>query len=403
MVGAVAVVAVAGAGVGFATQGSTSSSGHAAHGGQSAGSKGVSPATLKAELASAVSITPANGATGVAPGSPITVTTKRGRLTSVQVTSSTGTPLAGLLDATGTHWISGTPTAPSSHYQINTVVSGGGGVSSSSSSSFSTVTATAVVGATLWPTSGLSVGVGQPVVLKFDQPISDPAAQQSVLAHLHVTLSTPVPVGAHWFSTTELHLRPETVWPSGEQITVTDALDGWNAGGGMWGEGSSSVRFSIGDARVSTANLATHQMTVTDNGQTVATYPISAGSDQYPTMDGIHIVLDRSSVVQMNSATVGIPAGSPGSYDETVYWDVHVSDSGEYVHAAPWSVSAQGNTNVSHGCVNLSPADAQQFFGFSRIGDLVEVIGGPRPPVAGDHGVMDWQTDWSAWTPITVT
>jgi hypothetical protein len=54
--------------------------------------------------------------------------------------------------------------------------------------------------------------------------------------------------------------------------------------------------------------------------------------------------------------------------------------------------------NVSHGCINLSPANALAFFGFSRVGDVVVVTGSPRPPVVGDHGVMDWDTSWSAFT-----
>ena len=65
----------------------------------------------------------------------------------------------------------------------------------------------------------------------------------------------------------------------------------------------------------------------------------------------------------------------------------------------PWSVGAQGNSNVSHGCINISPANAQQFFNVSRVGDIVNVVGGPRPPVPGDHGVMDWPTPWTSLTP----
>ena len=143
-------------------------------------------------------------------------------------------------------------------------------------------------------------------------------------------------------------------------------------------------------------------MTVTLNGATVGVYPISGGRTEYPTMDGDHIVLDRESVVHMVSSTVGIPVNSANGYDEYVYDDVHISDSGEYVHAAPWSVGDQGRTNVSHGCINVSPANALTFFNFSRVGDVVEVVGGPRPPAVGDHGVMDWSTPWSQWTAGTV-
>ena len=205
--------------------------------------------------------------------------------------------------------------------------------------------------------------------------------------------------GWHWFSANELHFRPRAYWPAGEQVTVASDLDGWNAGDGRWGVGVQLVRFTIGAARVSVANLATHRMVVQKNGRVVASYPMSGGRPKYPTMNGTHIVMDRQSVVHMVSSTNGIPVNSPDGYDELVYSDVHISDSGEYVHSAPWSVDSQGVTNVSHGCINLSPADALAFFDFSRVGDVILVVGGPRPPEVGDHGVMDWDTDWSQWTP----
>jgi lipoprotein-anchoring transpeptidase ErfK/SrfK len=355
----------------------------------------------QAALAAAVSVTPAVGATGVALDAPVTVRAGQGRLTAVSVTTATGVALAGTLDAAGTEWTSSGPAlAGASTYKVTAAVAGLG-VATTTSSTFATLSPSAWVGVSLWPDTGLSVGVGQPVVLKFDQPIPS-AARGGVLGHLHLSLSTPVPVGAYWFSSTELHLRPETYWPTGEQVSFTDDLDGWNAGNGMWGQGTGSVRFRIGDARISTANLATETMTVTDNGKVVDTYPVSGGSAQYPTMNGTHIVLDRTSTLQMDSATVGIPVSSPEGYDETVLWDVHISDSGEYVHAAPWSVSDQGHENVSHGCINLSTVNAQSFFNFSRVGDIVVVEGGPRPPASGDHGVMDWTTPWASWTPVIV-
>jgi lipoprotein-anchoring transpeptidase ErfK/SrfK len=248
----------------------------------------------------------------------------------------------------------------------------------------------------------MTVGVGQPVVLRFDHPVTSDAARLTVVSHLAVAESVRVPGGWRWVSPTELHFRPEHFWPAGEHILVTSDLDGWDAGDGRWGEGRHSVLFAIGHAHVSTANLATHVMTVTEDGNVVATYPFSGGRDQYPTMNGTHIVMDRQSVVRMISSTNGIPVNSPDGYDELVYSDVHISDSGEYVHAAPWSVASQGRANVSHGCINLSPADALAFFGFSRVGDVVQVVGGPRPPASGDHGVLDWSTSWDQWSPAPI-
>jgi lipoprotein-anchoring transpeptidase ErfK/SrfK len=128
----------------------------------------------------------------------------------------------------------------------------------------------------------------------------------------------------------------------------------------------------------------------------VRSVPISAGRTKYPTMGGVHIVLYKSYDVIMDSQTVGIPRNSPDGYYEHVFWDVAISNGGEFVHAAPWSVGAQGNSNVSHGCVNLSPADATWFYGFSTLGDVVEVVGSPRPP-SDDAGTLDWRLPWEQW------
>jgi lipoprotein-anchoring transpeptidase ErfK/SrfK len=353
-------------------------------------------------LADALSTSPADHATGVALDTPVVVSTRTGRLTSVSVAPENGPPLSGAFDLTAAHWTAVGGLAPSTTYVVRARVVGRSGAAVTTTSSFSTVSPTALVTTTVWPQSGLTVGVGQPIVLTLSHPVTDPAARARLLTHLQLATSVPTEVGAYWFSPTELHLRPRAYWQTGEKVSLAASLAGWDAGGGSWGSGSPSVTFTIGDARISTVDLASHQMTVTDNGATVATYPVSAGSDQYPTMNGTHIVLDRESQVRMVSSTIGIPVNSPGGYDETVYWDVHISDSGEYVHAAPWSVGAQGNTNVSHGCVNLSPANAEQFMNLSRVGDVVMVVNGIRPAAPGDHGVMDWGTPWSSFTPVVV-
>jgi lipoprotein-anchoring transpeptidase ErfK/SrfK len=351
------------------------------------------------QLVAHVSVSPAQGTANVALDTPVSVTAGFGTLSSVLVRDAAGQALTGALNAAGTQWVTSQALVPTTTYHVDATLTSPDGISTRIATGFTTLTPVATVTATAEPATGSIVGVGQPIVINFDQPVNSAAQQQAVISHLTVTESEPVAGGWHWFSPDELHFRPEAFWPAGERVTVSGSLDGWYAGNGLWGSGTISQSFSVGDARISYANLASDEMTVTLNGKTVATYPISGGRPEYPTMNGIHIVLDKEPVVHMVSSTVGIPVNSPNGYDEYVYNDVHISDSGEYVHAAPWSVYAQGVENVSHGCINLGPNDSLNFYNFSETGDVVEVTGSPRPPVAGDHGVMDWNTPWSEWTP----
>ena len=357
-------------------------------------------AAERTELAADLTFAPARGATAVAPTTPIVVTAKSGRISNVHVTTSSGAAVPVDVSWSYQQWRSDAILAYSTDYRVTATVTGAMNVTSESTTTFQTLAPPATVTTAVFPNSGLTLGVGQPVEFRLSQAINDPQARAAFLRHVTVSESQPVTGGWHWFSNSELHFRPEKFWPAGERIAVAWNLTGWNAGAGLWGAGNGTTTFAVGHARVSYANLATHLMTVTDDGRTIATYPISGGRPTDPTMGGVHLVMDRQSVVRMNSATNGVPVNSPDGYDELVYEDVHISDTGEYVHAAPWSVRSQGHTNVSHGCINLSIADATAYFAFSRVGDVVVVTGSPRPPVAGDHGVMDWSTPWSQFTAV---
>jgi hypothetical protein len=123
---------------------------------------------------------------------------------------------------------------------------------------------------------------------------------------------------------------------------------------------------------------------------------VSTGRDKYPTTSGVHVVLEKTPSIIMDSATVGIPKGDPDYYYEKVDWDVRISWSGEFVHSAPWSTSSQGHANVSHGCVNASPTDAAWFYSLSRRGDIVIVMNTGRPLASG-NGWTDWNMDWEHW------
>jgi lipoprotein-anchoring transpeptidase ErfK/SrfK len=69
---------------------------------------------------------------------------------------------------------------------------------------------------------------------------------------------------------------------------------------------------------------------------------------------------------------------------------VQFDNSGNFVHSAPWSVADQGNRNVSHGCINISPADAQWFYDNFGIGDPIVVTNSMGSYTQNDGG-QDWQ------------
>jgi lipoprotein-anchoring transpeptidase ErfK/SrfK len=360
-------------------------------------SHGPTARELEDALAAAIRITPKSRTVDVAPDAPIVVTSSLGRLTGVRVTSSSGATVPGTWDAASDRWKSRGLLLYGERYRVVATVTGAANLLARKTATFRTLSPTDTATVSVWPTEGLSVGVGQPIVFTFSRAIPE-SSRAALQKHLLVATKPKVVGGWHWFNDHELHFRPKDLWPKGTDVTVIWSLPGWKAGDDVWGDGRGATKFSIGNARVSIANLTTFEMTVTENGNVVATYPMSGGRPSDPTMGGTHIVMDRQTVVRMNSATNGVPVDSPDGYDMLVYNNVHISDSGEYVHAAPWSTGSQGNANVSHGCINLSPENAKAFMDFSRVGDIVIVTGSTRGPELGDHGVMDWSTPWSEWT-----
>jgi lipoprotein-anchoring transpeptidase ErfK/SrfK len=337
-------------------------------------------------------LSPAGGTTDVALNAAVTVSAVKARLSSVTM-SAAAAAVTGTLDAVTGVWKSAGPLLPATTYSVSAMAMDTSGRPVTRSWTLTTLTPAKQLKVRVSPLDGSTVGVGQPLAVYLTAGVADHAAIES---HLQVT-TTPAVLGSwHWFSATELHWRPAAYWAAGTKVSLAADLAGWDAGGGVWGVESRNVSFTIGDAHVSTVDAATHQMTVTNNGQTVKTVPVSTGRDKYPTKSGIHVVLDKEQTTVMDSSTVGIPVNSPDGYKETVFWNTRISDSGEFVHAAPWSVGSQGHANVSHGCVNLSTADATWFFKFSRLGDVVVVVNTPQK-LSATNGFGDWNIPYAQW------
>jgi lipoprotein-anchoring transpeptidase ErfK/SrfK len=340
-----------------------------------------------------ITVSPRNWATRVALDERARVVAGTGRLRAVRVTGPGGRRLAGRLADDGRTWVSTGPLAPGTRYWVAAEAADEAGTPTRRRTSFTTLRPRAELRAAIMPLDGETVGVGLPIGVWFNQPVADRAA---VERRLQVASSKPVAGAWHWFTDREVHYRPRDYWPSGSRVTLRARLAGTDAGRGVWGLADRTIRFRIGQRRVSVVDVRTHRMKVVSGGRALRVLPVSTGRERYPTTNGVHFVIEKTPVKLMDSSTVGIPRGSPGGYYQRVAWSVRISNSGEFVHAAPWSTGSQGRANVSHGCVNLSTGNAAWFYGLTRRGDVVQVKGSPKRP--GDSfGVADWNMSWRAW------
>jgi lipoprotein-anchoring transpeptidase ErfK/SrfK len=389
LVGGVVVVA--------AVAGCTSSSGSSSGGGDKpaaggGGGEQSSPAAPAATLA----VVPAANAAAVAPADPVKVTATGGTLTSVSVAGSGGA-VKGALNPDKTVWTSTDKLGFGARYTVSAVATNADGQKTTTTSAFTTARATRTVFPAVSPLNGMTVGVGMPIRVYFENPVTD---RKAALARMKVTTSVPTVGAWRWFSATEVHWRPKTYWKPGTKVALDTDLRGVSLGAGTYGSVNADrhVAFTIGASHVSIADAKTHRMKVWINGKLTKDFPASLGKEVPGrfTHNGVHVVTDKKASMTMDSTTFGL-ALDAGGYRVPVKFATRISNGGEFVHSAPWSVAQQGKENVSHGCVNLAPANAQWFYGISQPGDVVQVTGTPVPLTGKDTDIPDWTIPWSQW------
>ncbi|TVT44712.1 L,D-transpeptidase family protein, partial [Amycolatopsis rhizosphaerae] len=244
------------------------------------------------------------------------------------------------------------------------------------------------------PSAGLTFGVGQIIGVSFDHAVTNRAAAEKALT---VTTTPPQQGAWHWIDNKTVHYRPQSYWQAGTTVKLDANLYGVDLGGGVYGKTDRSVTYQIHDSWIAKADGNTDQMQLLHNGSVVGTMPISLGKDATPTHVGPHVISDKQQQVIMDSCTYGVCPPAPGAYRSTEYWAERISNDGEFVHENPNTVNQQGSSNVSHGCINLSPQNAQAFFNQFGLGDVVEVTnsGGPVLPLWDTYG--DWELSWADW------
>lgn len=326
---------------------------------------------------------------------PLTVAAIDATLTSVKVTGGDAT-VKGSYSSGRTGWTSAADTVLGSGttYEVKAVVKRSDGGSTTKSTTFTTKSMT-VLGSDITPENGETVGVGMPIIVKFSSPVVNKAAVEK---ELEVSSTSKAVGGWYWVNRSEVHYRTQHYWPAGTDVTLKMNLRGVKASSDVIGITNKVKQFHIGDSRVSQISLKTDHLKYYVNGKLARTIPVTGGKAGWVTRSGIKLVLQRRQDIDMRSETVGVAdKNSPNYYDLMVKWALRVTWSGEFVHSAPWSVSSQGVSNVSHGCVGMSNANAYYLWKSAKRGDPVEVTGSNRHMTDFDNGLGDWNVSWTAW------
>jgi lipoprotein-anchoring transpeptidase ErfK/SrfK len=242
---------------------------------------------------------------------------------------------------------------------------------------------------TIYPLPQSRVGIGMPVILTFDVPVKN---RKEFEKNLHVTAS-PAQAGSwRWFSPREVHYRPKTYWKPGTKVTVHANINSVDAGGGIYGQNSTSTSFTVGRSLITKINLSTHTAKVYRNGTHVRTIPISAGKSGWQTRSGTKLIMDREYTHRMTNEMIG----AEETYDLNVRYAMRITNSGEFLHAAPWNAGNFGRRNASHGCVGMSTSNARWLFNQVLIGDPV-ITTGSRRRVESGNGYADWNLSYAEY------
>ena len=325
------------------------------------------------------------------PGAPITVNTRDGLLSDVDMEGPDGRVPGRMIDG-GQRWQSNGTLSFGAHYSLTAAARGVAGeraqkVGFTTSSASSFASPSTVIG------DGETVGVGQSVPISFDAPVANRLNAQRAIT---VTTDPPVEGAFYWLNDSMVRWRRALLRARHKGVGLGEG-EGHRPGQRVFGENNLTSHFTIGRRLVAIADDKTKQIVVYINNKPVRTMATSMGKDSTPTNTGVYIVAERVPQVIMDSSTYGVPVKSAEGYREVVFDASRISFSGIYVHSAPWSVGQQGYSDVSNGCLNVSPDNARWFRQNTLRGDVVIVKNTVGPPLPGDDGLGDWNIPWSVW------
>ena len=341
---------------------------------------------------------PADASENVVPITPVSVEVGDGWFQHVALTNSSGKVVAGAFNQDRTVYTTTEPLGYDATYTWGGSAVGHDGKAIQVAGKFTTVSPSKKIGGSFQLADGQTVGVAAPIIIQFDAPISDKAAVEKALS---VTTTPPVEGSWAWLPDeaqgARVHWRTREYYPAGTTVNVDAKLYGLPFGDGAFGADDISLHIQIGRRQVVKAEVSSHRIQVVTDAGVIMDFPCSYGEADKArnvTRNGIHVVSEKYSDFYMSN-----PAAGYNHIHER--WAVRISNNGEFIHANPASSGAQGNTNVTNGCINLSTADAEQYYSTAIYGDPVEVTGSTIQLSYSDGDIWDWAVDWDTWVAMS--
>lgn len=341
-----------------------------------------------------VTLRPGNSAKHVVPTAAVGAEVRDGFFQRMTLTNDGGKVVAGALSRDRTSYSVTEPLGYGVQYTWSGSVVGRDGIAVPVQGSFSTVNPDKTVSGQFQLADGQTVGVAAPIILQFNAPITDKATVERAL----IVTTQPATEGSWAWLPDEakgsrVHWRTREYYQPGTTVHVDAKLYGVNFGDDAYGAEDVSLNFTIGRRQVVKGHAPSHRIQVETDQSVIMDFPCSYGSGDLPrnvTRSGTHVVSEKYEDFWMSN-----PAAGYANVHER--YAVRISNNGEFIHCNPESLGAQGNTNVSNGCINLNLENAREYFNSAIYGDPVEITGTSIQLSYADGDLWDWAMDWETW------
>ncbi|SDY90948.1 L,D-transpeptidase catalytic domain [Micromonospora pattaloongensis] len=331
-----------------------------------------------------VALTPGGNAADVPVSTELGVSVTGGKVTEVAVTDAKGAKVDGVMRADGASWLPDRALRYSQSYTARVTAVNNKGKTTSQSTTFTTMKKPAKqTKTTLYVKDNETYGTALPVAVDFDPGIPKDK-RADVQRRLFVTTDPPQPGVWHWTDDgKQVMYRAPEFWQSGTKIGVRAALGGLPMGNGSYGDSDRGASAKIGDKVSLEIDGKTKQMKVFKGDKLTKKIPVSLGKPGTPSSSGKMVIMEKFEFTVFDTTGSADPYVTPVDDAQRLTWG------GEFIHSAPWSVGSQGYDNVSHGCTNVSPEDANWLMKVTHVGDLVTVT--------GTEAKLDPGNGWTAW------